>query len=260
MHEKEPCTPEKGWSESWVGSRVAPEVDEEEREKKNKQKTQLECKVVAMEKKNVASVMENPVGRYKKNWQLRRLHPEVQCRKWSWRAKPSGPQPCRLCQKRDFVFREDWQKHVDEEHGGVQRYRNALFALLATKPYVVKGQEWRAIVSNYAECYAKATVDWQNPSDRMRELAESSEGLPAEERWAPRPRSACVFYARRYWTEELTSCFLAGARCFMKSPARVVALLDWSVYHAQWPNIPAEELQASAVNLRVGIRLLLHSC
>ena len=32
----------------------------------------------------------------------------------------------------------------------------------------------------------------------------------------------------------------------------MVALLDWNVYHAQWPNIPAEELQASAVNLRVG--------
>ena len=60
------------------------------------------------------------------------------------------------------------------------------------------------------------------------------------------------FCARSYWTEELTSCFLAGTRCFMKSPAKVVALLDWSVYHAQWPNIPAEELQASAVNLGVG--------
>ena len=116
----------------------------------------------------------------------------------------------------------------------------------------MKGQEWRAIVSNYAEFYARAAGDWEKPSDRMRELAESPGGLPAEERWAPRARSACVFCARSYWTEELTPCFLAGAQCFMKSPARVVALLDWSVYHAQWPNIPADELQASAVNLRVG--------
>ena len=85
----------------------------------------------------------------------------------------------------------------------------------------------------------------------MRELAGSSEGLSAEERWAPRARSACVFCARTYWTEELTSCFLAGAQCFMKSPTKVVALSDWRVYRAQWPDIPTEELQASAVNLRV---------
>jgi len=45
--------------------------------------------------------------------------------------------------------------------------------LLATKPYVAKGQAWRAIVSNYAEFYARGAVDWENPSDRMRELAES---------------------------------------------------------------------------------------
>eukprot|EP00974_Lingulodinium_polyedra_P132578 11222336-Lingulodinium_polyedra.AAC.1 len=63
--------------------------------------------------------------RYKSTWELRRARPDAQCRAWSQRAKPSGPQPCRLRQHREFNVREDWKTHVDEGHGGVQRYRNA---------------------------------------------------------------------------------------------------------------------------------------
>ena len=72
-----------------------------------KTQTQLEWTAVNAEKKDLANVMDNPLERYRRNWKLRRVHPEVLCRKWSWRAEPSGPQPCRLCQKRDFDFRED---------------------------------------------------------------------------------------------------------------------------------------------------------
>ncbi|CAK0887182.1 unnamed protein product [Prorocentrum cordatum] len=195
---------------------------------------------------------DNPFKRYVDNWDLRRTSADVKCRTWSQRAEPSGPQPCRLCQGRDFAFREDWKKHVDDEHGGVQRYRNALFSSLSLKPYVVKGEEWRAIVANYAEFYARAAVDWEKPTERMRELAQTPEGLSADERWAPRTRCACVFCARLHWSEDLSLEFLAGKDCFMKNPEAVAKLLSWEVYHKHWPDIPEAELRASAVRLRIG--------
>ena len=139
-----------------------------------------------------------------------------------------------------------------QEHGGVQRFRNALFSSLSLKPYVVQGEEWRAIVANYAEFYARSAADWEKPTARMRELAQTPAGLPAGERWAPRARCACVFCARLHWSEELYWEFLAGDGCFMKNPGSVAKLLSWEVYHEHWPDIPAEELRASAVRLRIG--------
>jgi hypothetical protein len=38
------------------------------------------------------------------------------------------PQPCRLCPDTAFLKREDFIDHVNTEHGGLQRYRNALFS------------------------------------------------------------------------------------------------------------------------------------
>ena len=134
-----------------------------------------------------------------------------------------------------------------QEHGGVQRFRNALFASLSLKPYVVQGEEWRAIVANYAEFYARSAADWEKPTARMRELAQTPAGLPAGERWAPRARCACVFCARLHWSEELYWEFLAGDECFMKNPGSVAKLLSWEVYHEHWPDIPADELRTSAV-------------
>eukprot|EP00969_Alexandrium_andersonii_P259452 11472679-Alexandrium_andersonii.AAC.1 len=84
----------------------------------------------------------------------------------------------------------------------------------------------------------------------MREASGGSDGLPAEARWEPRARHACVFCARLHWREDLDLCFLAGPQCFMKAPALVAKLLAWETYHAHWPDIPAEELRASAVHLR----------
>ena len=128
----------------------------------------------------------------------------MKCRFWSQGAEASGPQPCLLCPNREFAFREDWTTHVDEEHGGVQRLRNALFSLLSLKPYVVQGEEWRAIVANYAEFYARSAVDWEKPTARMHGLDQTSEGLPAHERWEPRARIACVFCAMLRWSEDLS--------------------------------------------------------
>ena len=60
------------------------------------------------------------------------------------------------------------------------------------------------------------------------------------------------FCARKQWREELHEVFLAGPDCFMESPSEVAKLLHWKTYHEHWPDIPEEELKASAVNLRIG--------
>ena len=96
---------------------------------------------------------------------------------------------------------------------------------------MAQGEEWRAIVANYAEFYARSAADWEKPTARMRELAQTPAGLPAGERWAPRARCACVFCARLHWSEELYWEFLAGDGCFMKNPGSVAKLLSWEVYH-----------------------------
>ena len=70
--------------------------------------------------------MDNPFARFRDAWSLRRVAAEVEVRSWSDRAEPTMPQPCRLCPK-EFPHREAWLEHVRQEHGGLQRYRNALF-------------------------------------------------------------------------------------------------------------------------------------
>ena len=38
----------------------------------------------------------------------------------------------------------------------------------------------------------------------------------------------------------------------MACPAAVAQMLSWEEYHGQWPDIPASELRASSVHLRIG--------
>ena len=63
----------------------------------------------------------------------------------------------------------------------------------------------------------------------------------------------CVCFLRKEALARGASrSFFAGPECFMQSPAEVAKLLHWKRYHEHWPDIPEEELKASAVNLRIG--------
>ena len=119
--------------------------------------------------------LDNPFKRYVDNWERRRRQPEVIIREWSERAEPVLPQPCRLCPDTAFVKREDLLAHIDAEHGGLQRYRNALFATLSLLPYVVKGQEWRAVQANFSEFFARSAMDWEWFTPEMDELLAHSD-------------------------------------------------------------------------------------
>ena len=157
------------------------------------------------------------------------------------------PQPCRLCPDTAFLKREDLLQHIDETHGGMQRYRNALFSMSSLLPYVVRGQEWRAVQANFSEFFARSAIDWEYFTPEMESLLASPEGLPPEKRWSPRSLQACVFCARRLWQEDLYELYLAGEYCFMQNPKAVAEMLDWSHYHEHWPDIPVAELKGSAV-------------
>ena len=207
--------------------------------------------------------LDDQYKRYAENWERRRAEPDVSVREFSQRAEPMLPQPCRLCPDTAFLKREDFLAHVDAEHGGLQRYRNALFSMLSLSPYVVKGQEWRAVQANFSEFFARSAMDWEYFTSEMEERLASPEGLAADHRWSPRGLQACVFCARRLWQEELYVVYLAGDWCFMQSPEKVAELLHWETYHEHWPDIPVEELKGSAVSLGVGAPddeplLLLH--
>ena len=76
------------------------------------------------------------------------------------------------------------------------------------------------------------------------EHSHMSPGEPAR-----RQLSACAFCARQEWPEEQCCVYLAGEHCFMPTPALVAELLSVEWYKTQWPLIPAEELDASAVDL-----------
>ena len=206
--------------------------------------------------------VDHPFARFQDAWPLRRVDAEVRVRSWSDRAEPTMPQPCRLCNQ-GFPCREGWLDHIRKEHGGLQRYRNALFSMLSLQPYVVRGQEWRAEQANFTEFFAKSAMDWERFTPAMNEKLRSPAGLLPDERWAPRALQACVFCTRRQWQEDTHQVFLSGPHCFMKNPKAVAEMLAWERYRAAWPDIPAEELQASAVSLPVGVAneersLLLH--
>ena len=142
---------------------------------------------------------------------------------------------------------KDYRYDVDNERVGMQRYRNAYLAHMQLAPHVVSGQEWRAIVANFAEFFGRSATDWEKPTDEMKVKLQSKEGLRPEERWQRRHLQACVFCARSHWVEELHSEFLAGKDCFMNNPDAVWELLDVEDYHKRWPKIPLEELESSAV-------------
>ena len=199
---------------------------------------------------DVLNSLDDPYQRYITSWSQRRSAAEVSCRIWSKSAEPCLPQPCRLCPDRAFVSREEWQAHVDEHHGGTQRYRNALWSLLSLSPYVVKGQEVRSVIANFSEFYARSALDWEKFTTTMATEMQDSPGTVPSERWHPRSRRACAFCARSLWREQLAEVYLAGPKCFMKAPDRVAELLSWESYHERWPDIPAQNLQASAVALR----------
>ena len=162
---------------------------------------------------------------------------------WPQEAVAMARQPCLLCSE-DFDDRAAWLEHVNSDHGGLQRYRNAMLALQSLSPHVVVGSEVRHYVSNYATFLRSSSMDWELPLQRLKHV-----GLEDSHDFPRRVRRGCVFCARSFWLEELLDVFLAGAFCFMSNAAAVWELLAVERYKKRWPKIPAAELEASSVDV-----------
>ena len=106
-------------------------------------------------------------------------------------AEALPPVFCMLCSA-NFVCVEDLHVHVDQTHGGLQRYRHAVLHLLSLRPFVLTPVWSRAIVSNFSEFYCRGSLDWTRFSDDMRAALGRCTGLPSASRWAPRRMLACV--------------------------------------------------------------------
>ena len=163
---------------------------------------------------------DNPFLRWYQQCCNYRASPAVSLRQYSAQAEPFLAQPCDLCEKH-FAFREDLHAHIDAVHGGIQRYRNVECALLSLAPHVVKCQQWRFMLSSYAEFMSRTETDWQHPTESMREQM-SNDGCTADSRWGPRTRAACVLCARQRWREDMHSLFLAGQQWPWQSCRTVV--------------------------------------
>ncbi len=172
-------------------------------------------------------------------------------------AEPLPPVFCMLCSA-NFSCVEAFRVHVDAVHGGLQRYRHVVLHLLSLRPFVLTPVWSRAIISNFSEFYARASLDWQNFTDDMEAALQSSHGLDGAHRWECRRMLACVCCARMYWSEDLRKLHLVGLHAdWIQQPDKAWAFLAEEAYASRAPRIPRSELQASAVPIH-GQLVLLH--
>ena len=200
---------------------------------------------------DVYSNLDHPYQRFCADYELRRAATDEMVRRWESQPVESGPIQCMLCSKGvDFLCREDWLRHLDEKHGGRQRYRDACLSFAQLAPQVVSGQEWRAIVANFTEFYTRAATDWEKFTPCMQKACSAGQQIAPDMRWAPRQRIGCVFCARSHWLEDLHAVYLAGEQSFVRCPSQVWKMLSVERYKERWPLIAAtKELEASVVTI-----------
>ena len=174
---------------------------------------------------------DHPFNRFKANYGLCRAAVEEELREWPEMAISMLLQPCLLCEA-GFSNRPALLQHIDQKHGGLQRYRHAMLMLESLSPHVVVGSEVRQFVRNYASFLRESRMDWEG----------------AEEATLRR-RLGCCFCARSFWKEELFEVFIAGEHSFMMNPDVVWKFLSVERYKERWPLIPEAELLASSVSV-----------
>ncbi|CAJ1441410.1 unnamed protein product [Effrenium voratum] len=122
---------------------------------------------------------DNPFQRFRHAFSLTLPQERQKLREWPEQPAFLGAQPCLLCSGADFASRGELHAHIDAQHGGLQRYRNAFLHMESLCPHVVTGSEVRYYVGNYAEFLRSSAMDWDQQK-------------PAQ----PRERLGCAFCAR----------------------------------------------------------------
>ncbi|CAE7026696.1 unnamed protein product [Symbiodinium sp. CCMP2592] len=181
---------------------------------------------------DTANEPDNPFKRFQHASRLHVQEDKESLRVWPERPVQVEEQPCLLCDGVGFGTREELLSHIDDKHGGLQRYRNAYLHLESLCPHVVVGSEVRHYVGNYAEFLRRSAMDWE-----------------ASALSYPRERIGCAFCARCFWRESMQECYLKGSKCFMAAADRVWEMVSVKRYHERWPLIPIKELEASSVDV-----------
>jgi len=143
---------------------------------------------------------------------------------------------------------QEFNRHCDERHEGVQTYRLRALHLLSEGVWQAKGSIQRAALQNFSEFQVRGATNWDGFSDDMQ--AELHNGqLPRENRWGQRRWQACVVCAEGRWSEDLQPLWLTGKDCSFKKPFLVADLLDPEQYIKTWQNVPPEEVRQSSVKV-----------
>ena len=77
------------------------------------------------------------------------------------------PISCKLCEY-GCSSQEEFEQHVQDCHGGLQRYRHNVIYLLSTCPQVLNASDGRSMVANIAEFQAKGAMDWKHFTPAMK--------------------------------------------------------------------------------------------
>ena len=151
---------------------------------------------------------DNPFQRFRHAFSLTLPQEHQKLREWPEQPVLLGAQPCLLCSGADFASRGELLAHIDAQHGGLQRYRNAFLHMESLCSHVVTGSEVRHYVGNYAEFLRSSAMDWDQQK-------------PAQ----PRERLGCAFCARSFWRVDLHCFSLAEIKicCFI-----FVSLFCWA--------------------------------
>ena len=207
------------------------------REARHRQATQFDARTwnsnLSGDREDSSFRDDNPFARFRDAFALRRAKKDEVVRRWEETPNPLPAQPCLLC---DAAFEDRAQllAHIDECHGGLQRYRNAMLHLESLCPHVVVGQEVRHYVTNYATFLRFGAMDWE-------QSFVSAASVHSEPDALLRRRRGCGFCARSFWSEEMAEVYLSGETCFMQNPEAVWKLLSVDRYHERWPLIPLED-------------------
>ena len=158
-------------------------------------------------------------------------------------APPTLAFPCGMCEA-SYATKVQFEAHIDRIHAGMARYRESLIGLYTCSPHITTPQEHRSAIESFAFCYQYG-------------VKQRQDGQPPR-----RCFQGCAFCAMQHWPEEQHQVYLVTpeipvcdssatrpAKCFMPSPGLVADLLCVEKYKSAWPDIPAEELDASAVDL-----------
>jgi hypothetical protein len=156
---------------------------------------------------------------------------------------------------------EEFRAHCEDLHEGEQTYRLRCIHLLSESVWQVKGSLQRAALQNFSEFQVRSQTEWQMYTAQMQSKVDDNEPLERSDRWLPRQWKACAVCAEGRWSEDLFPTRIAGSQCDFKKPAQVAELLDPERYIQTWPDVPADEVRMSCVEITLGgeiRRLLMH--